>query len=752
MGKDGPTSMVPDGPGWWPGPWERAAEKGYEDAMHGSPPAEVGASSRGNSYRRGYQEGLREAVRRGPRWPYYEQAVAQQAALASQHEDTPSEGRHPSPQPSRRAGGDRSTLAVRQPSEPTGSRGGEDSFRCLQCHRLLPLADRSLAFPTCCKACLGQDSESHPIDAEQLLERLTVLVQQRPGLTTGDLVSLVPDAGATKGEINVLLHRHTERFLSVHLPPDWVRWYARTRPNDDATEAAPALASSQKGESALELYPWQREALAIWRQHDRRGLIAAVTGTGKTYLGLVAAREELRRNGRVLVLVPTRELQDQWYGRLRAAIRGYHIGRLGGGRHDSLWENDILVATVQSACRRSLLPPDRHGLLIADECHRYGAETYQRALDPRFAHRLGLSATPERSDDAHLVYLEPFFGGPPIFRMGFRRAIAEGVVARFKLALVGVRFTEGEQQSYDKVIDTLQEAREFLLQAGVPQEPFGTFMKVVSDLADDPRDRLCRVARQYLQAFSRRREVLASARRKATVIGELAPAIQRATGTLVFTMTTDHAEQLARVLMHKGVRAEALHSGLSMGARRSLLGRFGQRQLQALAAPMVLDEGVDVPEADLAIIAAASQTERQMIQRMGRVLRRKQDGRLARMAIIYVTQTMEDPARGAHEVFLDTVRSVADSNQNYPPGRSITSVVSYLNDFAATSVTPAIQRLNQEPTLERPGHRMLLDYVRGQWTASCSCGWTAPFSHRKKRAAMQAAVLHINDHPANKQG
>jgi hypothetical protein len=73
-----------------------------------------------------------------------------------------------------------------------------------------------------------------------------------------------------------------------------------------------------------------------------------------------------------------------------------------------------------------------------------------------------------------------------------------------------------------------------------------------------------------------------------------------------------------------------------------------------------------------------------MIQRMGRVLRKKVDGRLARIAIVYVAQTMEDPARGAHEVFLDTVRSVAHTCRNFPPGSSIMPVVTFLNDFGAT--------------------------------------------------------------------
>ena len=79
-----------------------------------------------------------------------------------------------------------------------------------------------------------------------------------------------------------------------------------------------------------------------------------------------------------------------------------------------------------------------------------------------------------------------------------------------------------------------------------------------------------------------------------------------------------------------------------------------------ISAPQVLDEGIDVPAADLAIILAASRSRRQMIQRMGRVLRRKPDGRRAQFVVVSVDGTVEDPALGAHATFLDEITNVAD--------------------------------------------------------------------------------------------
>ena len=169
-------------------------------------------------------------------------------------------------------------------------------------------------------------------------------------------MALLPDSGSTKGEINVLLHRHTERFASIHLPPDWFRWYARGHCLTLAKGHGKPRTSPRSSRQVLDLCPWQREALATWRKHGHRGLIAAVTGTGKTHLGLAAAREELDRRGRVLVLVPTRELQDQWYERLRTRIRGYHIARLGGGARTEC-VNSLFAGWARAAAKQSPRPP-----------------------------------------------------------------------------------------------------------------------------------------------------------------------------------------------------------------------------------------------------------------------------------------------------------------------------------------------------------------------------------------------------------
>jgi superfamily II DNA or RNA helicase len=96
--------------------------------------------------------------------------------------------------------------------------------------------------------------------------------------------------------------------------------------------------------------------------------------------------------------------------------------------------------------------------------------------------------------------------------------------------------------------------------------------------------------------------------------------------------------------------------------RRETLDRLRVRRLDAVAAPRVLDEGVDVPDANLGIVMSASRTRRQMIQRMGRILRRKQPGVAARFVIMFAKDTVEDPtSRIERDGFLDEIERISEA-------------------------------------------------------------------------------------------
>ena len=423
------------------------------------------------------------------------------------------------------------------------------------------------------------------------------------------------------------------------------------------------------GSENHELYRWQLDALISWLRCGRRGVIEAVTGSGKTDVAIAAASDALRRGRFVLVVVPSRVLMEQWHGRLTAALPDARIGRLGDSGTDRPTSCDVLVATRHSAAAYKPVPPGAAGgLIIADECHGLGGGTLRRAMLPQYEERLGLTATLERSDDAVTELLLPYFGGI-CHRYGFEQAIVDGVCAPPRVAFVGVELSVDERAEYTATEHRLVSARHHLrLVHGMPLEPFGDFLAAVAHLAERDAGADGRAAREYLDAFSKRREIVAQSSGKYELLGSLAPAIREADGALVFTETVRAANHaINRLDPH--VSLDLITGSTARRQRREILDDLRVRKLDAVAAPRVLDEGVDVPDANLGIVMSASRTRRQMIQRMGRILRRKRPGVAARFVIMFAKDTLEDPTNRVERVgFLDEIERISDATGVFDGG------------------------------------------------------------------------------------
>ena len=165
---------------------------------------------------------------------------------------------------------------------------------------------------------------------------------------------------------------------------------------------------------------------------------------------------------------------------------------------------------------------------------------------------------------------------------------------------------------------------------------------------------------RYQSAVTKRRMLLSETEVKLEALNSLVPQVIRSNGALIFTETISAAEKAADRLNELGVETVAMHSQLKPRERQAVFEGFKNGDIKAIVAPHLLDEGVDVPEADLGIILAATRTRRQMVQRMGRVLRLKSDNRMATFIIVYIAGTTEDPDKGAHENFFDEILNIAE--------------------------------------------------------------------------------------------
>lgn len=408
------------------------------------------------------------------------------------------------------------------------------------------------------------------------------------------------------------------------------------------------------------LYTWQLEALTAWLKCQRRGVVEAVTGSGKTDMALAAIADAKRRGLFVMVVVPTRILIAQWHKRLSQRFPDMKIGRLGDTKRDRPKSCDILVATRHSAASQRPVPPEgQEGLLVADECHGFGGGVLRKSLIGDYAERLGLTATLERGDNAIRKVILPYFGGV-CYRYDFRQAIDHGVCAQPRVAFVSVPLHAKERNEYIATEQALVDSRRVL--RSIPKMPssFADFLAAVTHLADEDAGPNGKAARDYLDALGKRREIVANSTAKYNALGALAPTIKGAHGALVFTETVRAANHAINRLDTE-IDIEIITGDTSRSMREQILSGLRDGTLDAVAAPRVLDEGVDVPNANLGVVISASRTRRQMIQRMGRILRRKPAGIGARFVILFAADTLEDPsASDDRDGFLDEIEQISD--------------------------------------------------------------------------------------------
>jgi superfamily II DNA or RNA helicase len=495
-----------------------------------------------------------------------------------------------------------------------------------------------------------KEGQSQPIWylADALPEGVVAVKTSRGTTSTGSTSS---------EETFVLTAEDIERFKQEALEFE-AKVLERFVRKSDSPRPQPAVTSPSE-DNPFALYEWQKEALLNWQKQGFRGIVDAVTGAGKTRLAVAAIADELERGGQVLVLVPTIVLLHQWEGILTSFFPSAAIGLVGDGNDDEFSHSNILVAVLASARTRKLAPSGDHGLLVADECHRAAADENRKALRPEFQHRLGLSATHERLDDAHIEYLLPYFG-QVVHTLSYGRAIDDGVVSTVRVAFVGVDFSDEEIAQYLQITRTMKKMRDRLVsEFGCRANPFNAFFEDVLRIMQSGGMKAGMAAHKWMKCWTEKKALLSESPAKANAVSTLAGAMRDASRTLVFTQSIASADLITEQLLRVGINAKSHHSAIDPKDRQIIMEEFENGTTSVLVTVQTLEEGIDVPEADLAIIVASSKQRRQMVQRMGRILRRKDDGRDGRFVLLFATGTDEDPIKGAHEHFVDELLDVA---------------------------------------------------------------------------------------------
>jgi superfamily II DNA or RNA helicase len=342
------------------------------------------------------------------------------------------------------------------------------------------------------------------------------------------------------------------------------------------------------------LRPYQEDALSKWKENNYRGIICLPTGTGKTFLGL----EAIHTKSKTLIIVPTINLLYQW----RSAIIEYinvpreSIGIWGGGKQEL---REITITTYDSAHIYVKRFQNAFDLLIFDEVHHLPAPTYRVIAEGTIAtKRLGLSATPERSDELH--HDLEFLVGKVVFRLEHKELVENGYVSPFEVKTITIELSEDELRRYndlDKIYkDYVKKYKVF------------DFEKLVLRSGRDKKARAALLARQEA------RKISFGSEKKLDALEELLEQHQH-DRIIIFCEFNDIVHGIAKRFLipeitHKTKGEE----------RKILLKNFKNGQYSKLVTGRVLDEGWDV-DASIGIIISGSGSKRQFIQRLGRILR-----------------------------------------------------------------------------------------------------------------------------------
>jgi len=354
------------------------------------------------------------------------------------------------------------------------------------------------------------------------------------------------------------------------------------------------------------------------------GVLVGPPGSGKTVaaMGIMAAI-----GGETLLLVPSRELVSQWREELltHTTLTEEQVGEYHGGTKQV---RPITIATYHVAGmdrHRELFESREWGLLLFDEAHHVPAPVYRRSADLQSRHRLGLSATPVREgDDEADIYT---LIGPPI-GTDWDKLFDAGYVAEPELELHFVPWPEraagtdadvSADSETDSVETTDTGAGETATEADATKEAAGATDASVPTKPPESGHDAATVTAQDEYAASHGHERRQAAATNPAKIAHVEALLEEhpTQQALVFVDYLDQGDAIAEAIDAPFLSGETPHA-----EREGLLSSFRSGTLETLVVSRVGDEGIDLPEAEVAIVASGlGGSRRQGAQRAGRTMR-----------------------------------------------------------------------------------------------------------------------------------
>ncbi|HKL57489.1 MAG TPA: DEAD/DEAH box helicase [Sphaerochaeta sp.] len=483
----------------------------------------------------------------------------------------------------------------------------------------------------------------------------------------------------------------------------------------------------------LELYPWQEACLEAWKQNQSRGIIQVVTGGGKTILALAAAnrlQERVEGEIQVKIIVPKQFMVAQWTASLLDHKETFGVEKEEIGNYSGLNKDDpskrYMIYVVNSA-RYKLsihiaenLKKGKPVLIIADECHHYASAENRKIFDfmslldkkkNQQYFSLGLSATPQT--EGFNSVLVPSLG-PLFYSYGFSEAIKAKVINTCVLFNLGLYLNDEEAAEYDDITDKITTIMKKLIKVypAIKAVPQGQFLPTLRMLAKDPESKAGSFALKLIFLFFKRKEIVYEAEARVSSAIALVARLGNKAKIIIFGERISQTDLLFLALDKEYPnRVARYHSEMGEVARKHAIDRYRDGEVRILVSCKALDEGFDIPAADVGIVLSSNSVQRQRIQRLGRILRRSSDKGISSLFYFYMEYTIEDSG------LLDNgIEGVDEFMLNYSADNDNFTNASY--DPYAQEVLDKLTNRGQTDLLATTKHFLDLGRVRTDWLES----------------------------------
>lgn len=352
----------------------------------------------------------------------------------------------------------------------------------------------------------------------------------------------------------------------------------------------------------IKLRDWQRRAKDFFYKNNGCCIFEVATGSGKTFSAIDILQEILDKepNLKILIVVPKNViLETGWYKELVDA--GIPIQKIGVYYGDIKEYAQITLTNMQSIDK---IPLELFDMIVGDEVHNYATNRMLHHLKHPFKYKLGLTATLNRADNKHYDILKIFKYNKFVYNP--EEALYDGVLNPFDFINIGVRLDIQTQNKYD---DLTQQLNTIFKSGGGYEKIMRTTSPLKFKMLAILNERKVLV-NNYVEKFEIAREIIQK---------------HQDNKIIVFNQYNDQTSKLYWHLLEDDRHCRIIHSGITKEKRELALRDFKNDKFNILLASKVLDEGYNLPKLDVAIIMAGDSTDKQTIQRMGRVLRKKKD-------------------------------------------------------------------------------------------------------------------------------